>query len=175
MAVLRPNLHVSSAHRPAEIFIVPVIRAGALVIALLLVLAYATGEEFQHTHAPLGYGLAALLAAWICWELIRPHDLRSATFAGAISAAARAASSPFAAHSSAPALLASVLLLLVGALALVALAMLWLAHWLWTPAGVDEAHEAIAYLSLGLAIVFIALVIFAASQQADRLFAKSRN
>ena len=47
-------------------------RVAALCLGVLLVLAYVTGEEFQHTHVLIGYGLAAVVITTIYWELVRP-------------------------------------------------------------------------------------------------------
>ena len=52
------------------------VRISGLCLLALLILAYVTGEEFQHTHVILGYAIAALLLISIYWELIRPHHAR---------------------------------------------------------------------------------------------------
>jgi cytochrome b len=161
-----------STHGPADIVMIPLVRAGALILVLLLALAYLTGEEFQHTHALLGFGVAAVILAWLGWELIRPHELRSVGFASAISAAKSWLRNRTATQSSAIAMVACALMLLVGALGITALAMLWVIHSVWPPASVDEAHEAIAYLSLGLVVFFIVVVIVVSVGQIDRVARK---
>ena len=37
--------------------------------------AYATGEEFQHTYMLIGCAIAALIVTNLYWELVRPHSL----------------------------------------------------------------------------------------------------
>jgi hypothetical protein len=57
-----------------DLLLARTMRTAAWMTAALLLIGYATGEEFQHTHALLGYGFAAVLTATICWELImRQH------------------------------------------------------------------------------------------------------
>ena len=146
----------------------PIMRGAAWTIAVLLLTGYLTGEEVQHTHALLGYGLAAVLIATVFWELMRPHEHRASGVSTGVTAARAAFTTPSSSQFGGPALIASALMLLVGLLALIALAMLWLAHSLWTAVDVDEAHEAIAYLSLGLAVFFVLMVIFGSSQETVR-------
>lgn len=59
-------------HQMIDLFI----RISGWSLLILLIVAYATGEEFQHTHKIIDYGIAALLAASIFWALIRPHNAR---------------------------------------------------------------------------------------------------
>jgi hypothetical protein len=48
------------------------------MLIALLVLAYATGEEFQHTYMLIAWGGAAVLVTALYWELVRPHSARFA-------------------------------------------------------------------------------------------------
>src|ERR1043165_1870655 len=52
------------------------IRVSAGFLFLLLIVSYATGEEFQHTHALIGYSLIALILVALWWELFRSHQSR---------------------------------------------------------------------------------------------------
>jgi hypothetical protein len=47
---------------------------SALALLLLLIIAYATGEEYPHTHRMIGYGIAALLVASVLWLVLRSRD-----------------------------------------------------------------------------------------------------
>ncbi len=161
-----------TAHGPADVTLIPLVRAAAFIIVLLLILAYLTGEEFQHTHALLGFGLAAVMLVWVGWELVRPHELGSGSFASAISAIRAALRHETGGQSSPAAVVAFALMLLVGVLGSTALGLLWLTHSVWPPAAVDEVHEAIAYLTLGLAIVFIFVVIIASTGHIERMVRK---
>jgi hypothetical protein len=148
-----------------------VMRAAACVVLLLLLISYFSGEEeVQHIHALLGYGLAAVLIAAILWELLIPHGHRAAKFKTSLGAARRAFRRS---HSSSqpvgPTFIAGSLIVLVAGLALVAIAMLWLTHSFWSSVGVDEAHEAIAYLTLGLAVFYVAMVIVGSVEHVFRL------
>ncbi len=166
--------HQSTKRGRVDLLSTPVMRTAAWTIAALLLIGYATGEEVQHIHALLGYGLAAVVVAAISWELITAHQHRSAGVRTGLVAARAALTSQASSPIGGPALIASTLMILVGGLALVALAMLWLTHSFWTAVAIDEAHEAIAYLSLGLAIFYVAMVIVGSSQRALRVFRFSR-
>src|SRR4051794_1118982 len=52
------------------------IRLSGVALFVLLIIAYSTGEEFPHTHQMIGYGIAALLAVGIFWEIVRPKNDR---------------------------------------------------------------------------------------------------
>jgi cytochrome b len=51
-----------------------IIRVSGVALFDLLIMAYATGEEYPHTHRMIGYGIAVLLAVSIFWLAVRPHD-----------------------------------------------------------------------------------------------------
>jgi cytochrome b len=52
------------------------IRVSGIALFALLIIAYATGEEYPHTHRMIGYGMAVLLAVGIFWLAVRSHDGR---------------------------------------------------------------------------------------------------
>ena len=161
----------SSADSGAGVWDV-LIRMAALCLAIVLVLAYVTGEEFQHTHALIGYGLAAVVIATIYWELVRPQDVR---FRGSILSVFRAGTFTnlvrvaLARPGKGSAALAAIgVLLVLAVLALVTLALIVLTHAMWTAAAVDEMHEVVAYFSIGLVVFFVAVVAIASGEHLER-------
>ncbi len=153
------------------------IRAASVFLIVLLIFAYATGEEYQETHLLIAYGGAAVLVAALYWELVRPHDARfkhylfSRRAAQAIGLAWRGTNIG---RSSAPIVIGIALLLLMAILACVALAMIVLTHSFWPPAAVDEMHEALAYLALGLVVFYLAIVLVSSSEHLERRLRGSR-
>ena len=55
------------------------IRLSGIALVVLLVVAYSTGEEFQHTHVMIGYAIAVVVVAGTFWEIVRPHHARFAS------------------------------------------------------------------------------------------------
>jgi hypothetical protein len=74
----------------------------------------------------------AVLAAMIVWELIRPRDHRVANLTSGAKAGRAALSGPNSFQTSGPSLIAAGLVVLVGGLALIALAILWVTHTFWS-------------------------------------------
>jgi hypothetical protein len=116
----------------------------------------------------------AVLAAMIVWELIRPRDHRVANLTSGAKAGRAALSGPNPFQTSGPSLIAAGLVVLVGGLALIALAILWVTHTFWSTVNVDEAHEAIAYISLGLALFYLSMVVFGISHEFTARFGSAR-
>ena len=148
-------------------------RVAALCLGVLLVLAYLTGEEFQHTHVLIGYGLAAVVIVTIYWELVRPPHAR---FHGSIFSASTLTTvlrSSLAPPRKGPAAFAAMgVLVLLSILALVTLVMVALTHALWPPAAVDEMHEVVAYFALGLVAFFVVVVLIASAEHLERALAR---
>jgi cytochrome b len=144
------------------------IRLSGWSLLFLLIVAYATGEEFQHTHGIIGYGIAALLVAGIFWELIRPHDAR---FSGGIynlgkiwtlfRSATSGTEQPDALHTSAAGLV--IILPILALLAASAVIIMLITHSFWGTTLVDEMHEVVAYFALGMVAFFLAAVVIASS------------
>jgi cytochrome b len=149
------------------------IRISGLCLLALLILAYVTGEEFQHTHAILGYAIAALLLISIYWELIRPHHARfpgsilsAQTIRAFLQSVRRNPAQATARISSAFAVTAIVVVLSV--LAFSALLLMLLTHTLWRATSVDEMHEVVAYFALGLVVFHVAMVVIASGEHIER-------
>lgn len=159
---------VSAADSGANVWDV-LFRVAALCLAVLLVLAYLTGEEFAHTHALIGYGLAAVVVAAVYWELIRPPHARfhgSIFSAKTVATILRAALAP--PRRASPAFAALGVLVLLAGLALVTLVVIALTHALWKPAAVDEMHEVVAYFALGLVAFYVVIVLIASTEHIER-------
>jgi hypothetical protein len=145
------------------------LRSSGAGLTFLLLVAYATGDEYPHTHMLIGYGIAAVIIANLYWELVHPHRLHSGsnisrlTFSTAIQDALSANS---------PAFVALTILALVSAIAGVAVALMVATH-IWASPIVEEVHEAIAYFALGLAALHIVVVLIASAEYLERRLARA--
>jgi cytochrome b len=143
------------------------IRASAVCLFLLLVMAYVTGEEYQHTHPAIGYSIAALMIAQLSWELSRPHSTR---YLDSIlhPPSVRPLFQPNMAH---PKISSGFFVLAVATtiavIALAALVLVFFTHNFYPATAVDEMHEVVTYLAVGLVIFHVVLVIVASLQSLD--------
>lgn len=141
------------------------IRASAVCLFLLLVVAYVTGEEYQHTHAAIGYSIAALMITQLLWELLRPH---SARYFDSIFHPPRVRT-VFQRDVGHPKISSGFFVLVVATIiaviALAALVLVFFTHNFYPATAVDEMHEVITYLAVGLVIFHVALVIVASMQR----------
>ena len=146
------------------------LRSAGIALLALLVVAYATGEEFEHTYMLIGCAIAALIVTNLYWELVRPHSLhlRGAHAPHITLAAALRGSLTL----DAPAFVAIAVLVLTAVLAAVALILMAATHHLWPATAVDEMHEAVAYFALGLVALYIATVLIASSDHLERRLAR---
>ena len=129
---------------------------------MLLIIAYATGEEYPHTHRMIGYGIAVLLAVSIFWMAVRPHDGRLPP----ISYTPRLITAQLRHADGLPKTLVS-LFLILAALPLCALIMTFATHTIWGATWIDEMHEVVAYFVVGLVALYVAIVGIASIQYVD--------
>jgi cytochrome b len=134
------------------------IRLSGFALFILLVIAYSTGEEYPHTHLMIGYAIAALLFVGIAWEILRPHHARfPRTVYGAHGIKAQ-----FQNADRIPKTLALVFMIMAS-LPLCALILMLLTHTVWGTTWIDEMHEVVAYFTVGLVLLYVAMVGIASS------------
>jgi cytochrome b len=111
------------------------IRISGWGLFMLLIAAYVTGEEFQHTHLLIGYAIAVLVVASIFWMLIRPHSARFPGFAlspRTITALLQNVSSTAQPHATRmPTLGVAFICVILTVLALCAVIIMLITHTLW--------------------------------------------
>ncbi len=137
------------------------IQLSAVALLGLLVIAYATGEEYPHTHAMIGYAIAILVLANLVWYVVSPRDraLPAPYTPGAVRVHFQAAGG-----------LAKTLIwliVLLAALPLFALFVMLFTHTLWGTTAIDEMHEVVAYFALGLVALQVLLVGIASTGYID--------
>jgi cytochrome b561 len=135
---------------------------GALLI--LLVIAYATGEEYPHTHSMIGYAIAILVIVNLLWSTLAPRD--------------RTLPAPYTPRAikihfqtvAAPAKTLALLVGLLAALPVCTLLIMIVTHAVWGATAIDEMHEVVAYFALGLVALHVVMVgIASVAQAADHL------
>jgi len=116
-------------------------------VLVILIVAYATGEEFVHTHKLIGYAIAALLVSALISEIIQRRTV----------SLWRAQAEEGRLHSAGVALL--IMLPILGLLAAAALLLMIATHNYWGATLVDEMHEVVAYFGVGLLVFYVASVL----------------
>ncbi|WP_296713696.1 hypothetical protein [Rhodoblastus sp.] len=132
------------------------IRLIGAALLLVLIVAYFTGEEIQHTHAIIGYAVAGLLAVGVFWALVRPRAARFPSTEYSVRGIKRQIENA----DRLPRTLASAFLIMA-ALPFGALILMLLTHTLWGTTRIDEMHEVVAYFAVGLVACYIAMVVIA--------------
>ena len=134
-----------------------IIQLSGIFLFSLLVIAYGTGEEYPHTHAMIGYGIAILVAINLLWLIVRPRGE-----AQPVPYTPRAIRANFQNAGSLGSTIA-LLVALLAALPLCALFIMLLTHTAWGTTRVDEMHEVVAYFALGLVALHVVMVGIASS------------
>jgi cytochrome b561 len=127
------------------------IRLFGCGVFVILIVAYATGEEFVHTHKMIGYGIAALLVSALIWEIIKRRTV-------SLSRAQAAEAWPREGLQSAGVALL-IILPILALLAAAALLLMIVTHNYWGTIVVDEMHEVVAYFGVGLLVFYVASVL----------------
>jgi cytochrome b561 len=133
------------------------IQLSGIALLVVLVIAYATGEEYPHTHAMIGYAIAALVVANLFWFALAPRgrNLPAPYTPGAIKL-------HFENAGGLAKTLAS-LIAVLAALPLGALFVMLITHAVWGATAIDEMHEVVVYFALGLVVLHVVMVGIASS------------
>ena len=134
------------------------IRLSGIVLFVLLVVAYSTGEEYPHTHVMIGYAIAVLFVVGFFWEIVRPHHDRFPP----VVYCPHGIKAQFQNTDTVPKALVSVFLILA-ALPFCALILMLVTHTVWGTTWIDEMHEVVTYFAVGLVAFYIAMVGIASS------------
>lgn len=152
----------------------PLVRVFHWSLAGLFVIAWLTGDEVQKIHEPVGYAIAGLLAFRLLWGLVGTKHARFADFIyrpSAVIAHLRDAvlfrAKRYIGHNPAGGAMVLALMAVIGGTALTGYMMTTDAYW-----GVDwveELHEVLASLALGLVGLHVLGVIFASIEHRENL------
>jgi hypothetical protein len=135
------------------------IQLSGMALLVLLVVAYATGEEYPHTYEMIGYAIAILVTADLLWFALVHRDRPAPFTPSAIKMQFR--------NAGGLAKTLALLIALLAALPLCALMVMLLTHTLWGATTIDEMHEVVAYFALGLVALHVVLVGIASSAHVE--------
>jgi cytochrome b len=152
----------------------PFVRAFHWSLAALFLLAYATGDEVEQVHIVAGYTIAGLLALRILWGLVGPRHARFSDFVRsprAVLAYLRnmvlLRAPRYLGHNPAGgAMVVALIVMLIGTCTtgyMMTTDAYWGAEW------VEEVHEALANLTVGLVVVHVLGVLVASFEHRENL------
>jgi cytochrome b len=148
-----------------------VVRGSSVCLFMLLVVAYVTGEEVQHTHVLIGYAIAALLLIQLWWELFRPHQSRYLDsifhLREVLALFQRAGGELTRTNKTTDGLFLMGIAMVVAAISFFALVLIFLTHNFYSATAIDEMHEVVAYFALGLVAFHIVMVVVISTAQFD--------
>jgi cytochrome b len=147
------------------------IRVSGVCLFLLLIVAYATGEEIQHTHGIIGYALVALIIVALWWEIFRSHESRyldSIFHPPSIRRVFRAAGNAIQSNKATAGLFVMTVVVIVGLMGTVALLLMFLTHNFYPATNVDEMHEVVAYFALGLVALHVVVAAIASAEHFEK-------
>lgn len=175
MNVRNRTVGAGSATLPAMVRVWdPFVRVFHWSLATLFLVAYATGDEIETIHVVAGYGIAALLTARIVWGFIGPTYARFRSFVRpprevfkyCRDVALRRASR-FIGHNPAGGAMIVILLAMLSGTCVTGYMMttdaFWGAQW------IEDVHEAMANLTLGLVFIHVAGVLVASFEHRENL------
>ncbi len=140
----------------------------------LFVLAFMTGDEIEGLHIAAGYGIVALLVLRVAWGFVGPRHARFADFVrppravlGHLRDMARRRAPRHLGHN--PAGGAMVLALLAMLAAISATGIMMTTDAFWGAQWVEDLHEALVNVTLGLIILHLLGVAFASFAHGENL------
>ena len=152
----------------------PFVRVFHWSLAGLFLLAYATGDEIKNVHIAAGYTIAGLLTLRILWGLVGPRHARFSDFVRSPRAVltymrdvALLRAPRYLGHNPAGgAMVVALIVMLIGTCTtgyMMTTGSFWGAKW------VEEVHEALANLTIGLVVVHVLGVLVASFEHRENL------
>ena len=175
MSIVNDTIRAGGAMPPATVKVWDVfVRVFHWSLATLFVVAYATGDEIERVHVTAGYTIAALLGLRILWGLVGPRHARFSNFVHSPSAVLAylrevmlLRAPRYLGHNPAGGAMIVALLLMLAATCATRImmtpAVYWGAEW------VEDVHETLANLSLGLIVLHVLGVLVASFEHRENL------
>ena len=144
-------------------------------LATLFVVAYATGDEIENVHIAAGYTIAALLALRVVWGFVGPHHARFSNFVRSprevlayLRDVALLRAPRYLGHNPAGGAMIVALLTTLTATCVTGVHdddgyLFWGAEW------VEDVHEALANLTVGLIVFHVLGVLVASFEHGENL------
>ena len=152
----------------------PFVRVFHWSLVTLFLVAFVTGDEMERLHVAAGYALAALVALRIVWGFIGPRHARFSDFVRPPAAtldylrkSVRGRAPRSLGHNPAGGLMTLALLGMLVAISVTGIMMttdaFWGAQW------VEDLHEGLVHVTLGLIVLHVAGVLFASYEHGENL------
>ncbi len=143
-------------------------------LATLFLVAYATGDEIERVHIAAGYAIAGLIAVRVVWGFVGPRHARFGSFVrpprevlAYLYDLALLRAPRFIGHNPAGGAMIIALLAMLTGTCITGYMMTTDAF--WGSKWVEEVHEAMANLSMGLVVVHVLGVLVASFEQRENL------
>jgi cytochrome b len=175
MSMINETIEAGGATPPATVKVWdPFIRVFHWSLAMLLLVAYATGDEIERLHIAAGYTIAGLVALRLVWGFVGPEHARFSSFVrpprevlAYLRDISMLRAPRYLGHNPAGGAMVVALLVMVSGTCATGYAVttdaFWGARW------VEEVHEVCANLTLGLVIVHVLGVIVASFEHNENL------
>lgn len=152
----------------------PFVRVFHWSLVALFTIAFLTGDEIEWLHLWAGYAIAALVAVRVVWGFIGSHHARFADFVKGPSAVAsflkqsvRLEAPRYLGHNPAGGAMVVALLVMLAGLSVTGFALTTDAF--WGSKAMEEVHEVLANVTLGLIALHILGVVLASIEHGENL------
>lgn len=177
MTIVNHTIEAGGVTPPATVKVWdPFVRVFHWSLVGLFVVAYATGDEIERVHIAAGYTIAALIAIRIVWGFVGPRHARFANFVrpprevlGYMRDLAMLRAPRYVGHN--PAGGAMIIALLMAVAATCATGIMMTSDAYWGAKWVEETHEVLANLTVGLIALHVLGVLIASFEHRENLVA----
>ena len=175
MSAIHDTIVAGGAMPPATIKVWdPFVRVFHWSLAGLFLLAYATGDEIEKVHIAAGYAIAGLLALRIVWGFVGPHHARFSDFVRSprvvltyLRDVALLRAPRYLGHNPAGGMM--VVALIVTLLGTCTTGYMMTTGSFWGAKWVEEVHETLAHITIGLVVVHVLGVLVASFEHRESL------
>jgi cytochrome b len=175
MSAVNDTIEAGGVRPPATVKVWdPFVRLFHWSLAALFLVAYATGDELERVHIATGYAIAALVAARIVWGFVGPRHARFGSFVrppreilAYLRDVALLEARRYLGHNPAGGAMIIALLAMLTGTCVTGYMMTTEAY--WGAKWVEEVHETLADLTIGLVVVHILGVLIASFEHRENL------
>jgi cytochrome b len=175
MSAVNGAIEAGGALPPATVKVWdPFVRVFHWSLATLFLVAYVTSDEIETVHIAAGYAVAGFIAARVAWGFIGPRHARFSSFVkppreilAYLRDVALLRAPRFIGHNPAGGAMIIALLVMLSGTAITGYMMttdaLWGSQW------VEDVHEALATLTVGLVVVHVLGVVISSFEHRENL------
>jgi cytochrome b len=175
MSAVNDTIGAGGATPPATVRVWdPFVRVFHWSLAILFLVAYATGDEIENVHIAAGYAIAGLIAARIVWGFIGPGYARFSNFVrpprevlAYLRDVALLRAPRYIGHN--PAGGAMIIALLAALMGTAITGYMMTTDAYWGAQWVEEVHKTLANFTMGLVVVHVLGVLVASFEHRENL------